>query len=107
MTSISESGQLLFQRRLTDKHIFSTAIDPQTDRPIKEPEKLAAGSYPLWSPSGKRIAYITKGVLHTMSADGRDDQAIIKVDAAIHGAETYAWAPDDDTMYFPQNQERL
>jgi beta-lactamase regulating signal transducer with metallopeptidase domain/Tol biopolymer transport system component len=101
--SLSESGRVLYERSLEDRRVLATTIDPQTGQPTGEPLKLAEGTEAVWSPDGKRIAYISKEMLHVMSADGSNDQEIMKVD--FHPTSTYAWAPDNDTIYMPEVRE--
>ncbi len=96
---LSDTGRLLYARSYTD-NIYSVTIDPQTGQPTGGPTRLASGSHPVWSPDGKRIAYIAEESLHVMSADGTNDQEIIKVE--FHPTSTYAWAADNDTIYIPE-----
>ena len=95
LNSISETGRLLYQRILKERYIFMVAIDPQTGQPTGEPVKLAAGTHPIWSPDGNRIAYLVKeqNLLRVMSPDGSVDQEIMEVQCA--GTDTYAWASRD------------
>jgi len=97
--SLSARGQLLYRRNLKDRSVLVTKMDPQTG-PIGEPVQLAAGSHPIWSPDGRRIAYIVKKALHVMSADGTDDQEVISVNFPESG--TYAWSPDGDQIYIQE-----
>ena len=96
LISLSETGRLLYRRRHTENYIYSTAVDPQTGQPTGEPVKLASGYVSMLSPDGKRIAYISKKVLHVMSADGSNDQEIIRVHPFIG---THTWAPDNEHIY--------
>lgn len=98
--ALSETGRLLYTRSLEDCHIFSIPIDPRTGQPTGEPVRLGTGSHAIWSPDGKRIAYIAKGTLRVMSADGTTDQAIVKT--RFHLSGTYGWAPDNDTIYMQE-----
>jgi Tol biopolymer transport system component/beta-lactamase regulating signal transducer with metallopeptidase domain len=100
LISLSETGRLLYRRRHTGTYIYSVAVDPQTGQPTGEPVKLAAGYVPMSSPDGKRIAYISGKVLHVMSADGSNDQEIIRVHPFIG---THTWAPDNDHIYVAEH----
>ncbi|MFQ6094297.1 MAG: tetratricopeptide repeat protein, partial [bacterium] len=106
LISLSETGRLLYERSPTGNYIYSVAIDPQTGQPAGEPTRLAVGLQPIWSPDGKRIAYFVgeflREFLHVMSADGSDDQKIIKV---CRYKGTYAWAPDNDHIYIQEDRE--
>ena len=50
-------------------------------------------SQPAWSPDGKRLAYVTGGVIHTMHADGGDDQTV------VNGSQP-AWSGDGEKLVF-------
>ena len=63
---------------------------------------MVRGTHPVWSPDGKRIAYIVDNVLHVMSASGRKDQKVMPV--GFHLTGTYCWASDNDTIYMPEIQ---
>ncbi len=96
LISLSETGRLLFRRSHKEEYVWSTEIDPQTGQPTGEPVRLAAGFGAMWSPDGKRIAYGAKRMLHVMSADGSNDQEIIRVFPFIG---THAWAADNKHIY--------
>ena len=96
LISLSETGRLLYRRSHYEMYIYSTAVDPQTGQPTGEPVRLAVGYGAMWSPDGKRIAYGSGKVLHVMSADGSNDQEIIRV-YPFKGP--YAWAPDNEHIY--------
>ncbi|UCE47649.1 MAG: PD40 domain-containing protein, partial [Phycisphaerales bacterium] len=101
LISLSQTGRLLYQHTYKDEHIYVAEIDPQTGQPIGETRRLVAGTYPVWSPDGKRIAYLKeRSQLHIMSADGTDDQEIMEVN--FPGTGTYAWAPYNDTIFIPE-----
>ena len=97
LISLSETGRLLFRRSHDAMYIYSTSVDPQTGQPTGEPVKLASGWVSMLSPDGKRIAYISpEKILHVMSADGSNDQEIIRV-SPYWG--THTWAPDNEHIY--------
>jgi len=98
--SLSDKGRLLYKRRLEDCQIFSTAINPRTGQPAGEPVRMCSGSHPVWSPDGKRIAYIYKGTLRVMPASGGQNQEVMKT--GFHESGTYSWAPDNDTIYIQE-----
>ncbi len=102
LISLSQTGRLLFRRSHTENHVYVTPIEPQTGQPTGEPVKLASGYVSMWSPDGKRIAYIAERVLHVMSADGSNDQEIIKVHPFIG---THTWAPDNNHIYVAEVPE--
>jgi len=104
LSSLSETGGLFYERSYTDEYVYLMTIDPQTGKPTSEPTRLTAGSHSVWSPDGKRIAYVAKGVLHVMSADGSNDQEIMKV--KFHPTGTYTWAPDNDHIYIPEYRRK-
>jgi len=55
----------------------------------------------MWSPDGKRIAYFSSGWdLHVMSADGSNDQKIIRVQPFTG---THAWAADNKHIYVAES----
>ncbi len=100
LISLSETGRLLFRRSHWEMHVDVTPIDPQTGQPSGNPVRLAAGYWPMWSPDGKRIAYFSGGALHVMSADGSNDQKIIRVQPFTG---THAWAADNKHIYVAES----
>ncbi|MBL7185069.1 MAG: PD40 domain-containing protein [Phycisphaerae bacterium] len=91
--SHSENGRLLYQRDMQEKCIYTVTIDPQMGQPIEDPQKLAAGMQPEWSPDGKQISYVAEDALRIMSADGSHDREIMKIHG--HYTGTYAWTNDN------------
>ncbi|MHC4425216.1 MAG: hypothetical protein ACYSYV_03865, partial [Planctomycetota bacterium] len=103
LISLSETGRLLFRRGHTENHIYVTPIDRHTGQPSGNPVRLADGKWPMWSPDGKRIAYFSGGALHVMSADGSNDQKIIRVQQFIG---THAWAADNKYIYVAESSRK-
>jgi len=97
LCSLSNTGRLLYEQTNEERSIWLAAVDSQTGQPTEEPRRLATGTEAMWSPDGQRVAYVAEGVLHVISADGGNDQEIMKV--YCHGTDTYAWAADNDHIY--------
>ena len=104
--SLSDTGRLLYEVTRREKYVYSIAVDPKTGQPAGESARIAAGSYPVWSPDGKRIAYLTKenSQLYIMSADGTNHQRI--ADVSFPPTGTFAWGAEDDTIYVPEYDGR-
>lgn len=100
LCSLSQEGQLLYEQSHVDKQICSITVDPETGEPLGAHTRMVAGSHPVWSSDGKQIAYFNDRALHVMSADGNNDQRINSV--GFHLSGTYAWGPDNDTIYMPE-----
>jgi len=85
-----------------------TDIDLQTEARITniykipssggEPVQLTAsgGSSPQWFDYGKSIAFISKGTLHIMNADGSDQKAV----QGLSDFEIYNISPTGNNIYF-------
>ena len=54
------------------------------------------GSSPQWFENGKSIAYVNKGLLYRMNADGSDQRAI----TGLENFDSYNISPKDDKIYF-------
>jgi len=106
LDSLSDTGRLLFEVTRRERHVYFIAVDSKTGQLADEPARLAAGSYPVWSPDGKRIAYLTKenSQLYIMSADGTNQQRI--ADVSFPPTGTFAWGAEDDTIYVPEYDGR-
>ncbi|HCU19262.1 MAG: hypothetical protein A2X05_07540 [Bacteroidetes bacterium GWE2_41_25] len=63
-----------------------------------EPVQLTVngGSSPQWFNNGKSIAFISKGTLYTMSADGSDQKAV----SGLNDFEIYSISPSGKNIYF-------
>jgi TolB protein len=65
--------------------------------------RLPAGSgfpdTPLWSPDGKRIAFLLPGSLHVMNADGSDHRVLARFPPGIFPS-TPAWSPDSRSVAY-------
>jgi Tol biopolymer transport system component len=116
LLSLSNNGRLLFARGSGMSHIYSVAIDAQTQQPsapavqLTKDSPAAQNRWPAWSPDGKRIAYISSPgparerelVLRLMSADGGNDREIISFHKSDN--DPLAWSPDNDHVYFSGRQ---
>ena len=105
LMSLSESGRLLYEQSYQEEHVYSLRVDPQTGQPIARPTRLASGLRAIWSPQGNRIAYLAKGMLHVMSADGSNDQEVIKVHTSVQNS--FVWGSNGDQIYiveWPDNK---
>ena len=98
LRSLSDTGRLLYRQTNSEESIWLATVDPKTGQPTGEPKRLVDGIEGIWSPDGKRIAYLTnkrvvrlEGTvapevsLHVMSADGTNDQEIMKVAFPLDG----------------------
>ena len=73
------------------------------DSPWEAPRQLTTdtGVDAKWSPDGRHIAYIRRGEVRLMSADGRDNHVLVARSTADQPVAQYAiWSRDSRTIYF-------
>ena len=100
---LTENGRLLLARYELRSHIYVTDIDPDSGEAVGEAVRLTRDSAfdhtsPAWSRDGLQIVYEFGGNLHVMSAEGQNARELGRVDSTL--IHTYAWAPDNDHIYF-------
>jgi Tol biopolymer transport system component len=110
--SWSTDGRIVVAR---PPHGLMTMNDDGSDvrelpRPARPPKALLPDSYssPVWSPDGKRIAYVLKvwtpsksflfpTTMETVDSDGNDRQVVTKV---FESGTTLTWSPDGELIAF-------
>ena len=85
--------------------LYSVSILTREGRgsPWGPPRRLSSntGVDARWSPDGSRIVYISRGEVHVMLRDGRDDRVIASTSTAAKSRPQYAiWSRDGQTIYF-------
>jgi serine/threonine protein kinase/Tol biopolymer transport system component len=75
------------------RQIFVRAIDSQVARPVAGTE---GGEYPVWSPDGRRLAFVQDLKLKQIPSDG--GAALVITDMA-NPRSAAAWGPDDTLLF--------
>ncbi len=73
--------------------IFARAIDSPVARPVAGTE---GGTYPVWSPDGRRIAFFHAGKLKQVPSEGGSAQDIADMPNPRSAA---SWGPDDTLLF--------
>ncbi|HMM79337.1 MAG TPA: S9 family peptidase [Pyrinomonadaceae bacterium] len=79
----------------TNTQIFVMSADGSEQKQITNGPASSSG--PVWSPNGKRIAFVTGGQIWTMKADGDDKDQITKIST---GASGPVWSPNGKWIAF-------
>lgn len=79
----------------TNTQIFVMSIDGSDNKQITSGPASSSG--PVWSPNGKRIAFVTGGQIWTMKPDGDDKDQVTKIST---GASQPVWSPDGKWIAF-------
>lgn len=97
---IAQWGSEWYERGLYTYQIALTELDGSNLQRITHDGWLS--HYPVWSPSGDRIAYLRGSEIHTLSADGSDDPvSVIDKHVAIVPP---VWSPDGRRLAFVANE---
>ena len=84
--------------------IATAALDGSRERTLTNLDG-DVGS-PSWSPDGRRIAFVSRGMISTMSEDGSDLESIPGLGGQLHSGEVYetalplVWSPDGRRIAF-------
>jgi Tol biopolymer transport system component len=102
---VTRTGALLYSVSVSTSEVYRMKWNEAEGRPVG-PSATPAGRRllgdnrnPIWSPDGKRLAYLTEASrqgtpsLTFVSADGRDEQNVPVPDLTLIGALS-SWAPD-------------
>lgn len=84
-----------------DQSIWLVNLNPPQNYP--GPRKLAEGSSPELSPDGRRIAYVSKGQVWMMNADGGANAPLFKMRGSASGGGV-KWSPDSTKLAFTSNR---
>lgn len=79
----------------TNTQIFIMSIDGSDQKQITSGPASSSG--PVWSPNGKKIAYVTGGQIWTMEPDGGDRDQVTKIST---GAGSPVWSRDGKWIAF-------
>ena len=79
----------------TNTQIFVMKIDGSDQKQITSGPASSSG--PVWSPNGKKIAYVTGGQIWTMEPDGDDREQVTKISTGAGGP---VWSPDGKWIAF-------
>lgn len=79
----------------TNTQIFVMSADGSDQKQITNGPASSSG--PVWSPNGKRIAFVTGGQIWTMKANGDDKDQVTKIST---GASAPVWSPNGKWIAF-------
>lgn len=79
----------------TNTQIFVMSADGSDQKQITNGPASSSG--PVWSPNGKRIAFVTGGQIWTMKANGDDKDQVTKIST---GASSPVWSPNGKWIAF-------
>lgn len=79
----------------TNTQIFVMSADGSDQKQITNGPASSSG--PVWSPNGKRIAFVTGGQIWTMKANGDDKDQVTKIST---GANAPVWSPNGKWIAF-------
>ena len=79
----------------TNTQIFIMSADGSDQKQITSGSASSSG--PVWSPNGKRIAFVSGGQIWTMKPDGDDKDQITKIST---GASGPVWSPNGKWIAF-------
>jgi len=105
LISLSQTGRLLYSQEYEEESIYIADVDPKTGQPNRKPARLATGWQAVWSPDGKKIAYLADNALRVMSADGSNNQEILTVKTVQKS--NFVWSSDNEHIYmveYPNNK---
>lgn len=85
--------------RGADQSLWLLNLNPPPNYP--GPRKLAEGSDPELSPDGRRIAYLAKGQIWMMNADGGANAQLFKMRGS---GGSLQWSPDSSKLAFVSNR---
>jgi TolB protein len=87
-----DGKKLLFE---TDFQIYVSDA-----RPGSEPQSIASGVAPRWSPDGRSVAYLAerRSKIRVMSLDGGKERTLDLAPASWPEASTYGWSPDGKSL---------
>jgi hypothetical protein len=71
--------------------------------------EIGKGEYPIWSPSGKLIAYLDKVAMYTMKPDGTQNKLVILTgyNSSLLSQVTMSWSPDDRFIVYDMRGENI
>ena len=81
---------------VVNSEIVTSALDGSDVRRLTKNEEFDHS--PVWSPDGASIAFISRGQLHTMRADGSQMRKL--TDTAISLGDPPIWSPDGEHIAF-------
>jgi Tol biopolymer transport system component len=103
LLAVSRDGRQIAFTGQTAKgpQIFVRAIDSPVARPVAGTE---GGSFPAWSPDGKRLAFWQGLELKQVPSDGGAPQVITEVTGQRSAA---SWGPDDTLLFHVEYRQGL
>ncbi|MSO50050.1 MAG: hypothetical protein EXQ49_09150 [Acidobacteria bacterium] len=103
LLAVSRDGRQIAFTGQTAKgsQIFVRAIGSQIARPVAGTE---GGSFPAWSPDGKRLAFWQGRELKQVPSDGGAPQVITP---AIGQRSAASWGPDDTLLFHVEYKQGL
>ena len=101
-----DGTQLVYTYCVKREGEFEIAVvNLETNKQLRLTENLFLDHYPVWSPDGKRIAFVSddentwRSGLYTMAADGTEVQRLTPSEEGIELAPP-VWSPDGERLAF-------